>query len=1151
MSQSLLVANSPIHKKGNSPVKSEYLELGEEAFYKIANYDQMAPFFMTIVSHSDHWLFISSTGGISAGRKNENTLLFPYYTDDKISDSFDTTGSKSIFRVTIADKTYLWEPFSLRYKNLYRVKRNLLKSISGNKIVFEEINEDLNLKFQYSWQFSDKYGFVKKSSIENYGDDMISVDVLDGLQNLMPYGVNSGLQNERSNLVNAYKKNELIAETGLALIVLSAIIVDRAEPSEALKATTVWSSGIDPEHYLLSEKQVEAFRLGENLRTELNIKAESGAYFINKKVSLKKEEIISWQFVAELNQDSTDVNDLNYDLRSNKNEILDDLEQDIQNGTEMLRKLVGAADGIQMTSDKLLDGRHYTNVLFNIMRGGIFDDAYMVTSDDFRSYFAAVNKELFKKQSEFLERLPEKIHYSDLLEASKKTGDLEVERMVYDYLPLTFSRRHGDPSRPWNKFSIETRKEDGSKNLNYQGNWRDIFQNWEALAVSYPGYINSMISKFLNASTMDGYNPYRIMREGIDWEVIEPNDPWSYIGYWGDHQIIYLLKLLEISFRHSKSELEELLDKQMFVYANVPYLIKSYEDILRNPKDTIVFDEEKETLIEERVKKLGSDGKMVFDSDHKLLKANLAEKILLTFLTKMSNFIPEGGIWLNTQRPEWNDANNALVGNGISMVTLYYMRRFASFCIDLFEEAPFKIFNIHEPITDFLSEIHHALKQNKDLLKGSITDQDRRQIVDLLGKAGEEYREKAYSAFDGKGIRELKSETLLEFFKIALRYIDHSIAANKRKDGLYHSYNLLDLSREKASVSHLYEMLEGQVGILSSGFLDSAELIHLLDQLEKSQLFREDQYSYLLYPNRELPRFLEKNNIPDSFIKSSELAQLLIQNGDRSILTCDKNGICHFNGNFTNAEGLKDALEKLKDDEYNNLLKKEGNAFLDIYEAMFNHKAFTGRSGTFFGYEGLGSIYWHMVSKLLLAIQENLDHTFLTKEPSEFEKLKKHYYKVRRGLGLHKSPALYGAFPTDAYSHTPQNKGAQQPGMTGQVKEDILNRWAELGLKVNKAKVRFEPDFLDEKEFLVHASQFDYFNVKGELSSINLKAGELAFTYCQVPVIYSKSAEKDYIQLWRGKAEEKIDGLELNNAISSEIFNRSNQIRLFRVHFKS
>ena len=43
---------------------------------------------------------------------------------------------------------------------------------------------------------------------------------------------------------------------------------------------------------------------------------------------------------------------------------------------------------------------------------------------------------------------------------------------------------------------------------------------------------------------------------------------------------------------------------------------------------------------------------------------------------------------------------------------------------------------------------------------------------------------------------------------------------------------------------------------------------------------------------------------------------------------------------------------------------------LDIFESVFDHKSFTGRSGTFFGYEGLGSIYWHMVSKLLLAVYE-------------------------------------------------------------------------------------------------------------------------------------------------------------------------------------
>ena len=40
---------------------------------------------------------------------------------------------------------------------------------------------------------------------------------------------------------------------------------------------------------------------------------------------------------------------------------------------------------------------------------------------------------------------------------------------------------------------------------------------------------------------------------------------------------------------------------------------------------------------------------------------------------------------MNTQRPEWNDANNALVGYGTSVVTLCYLRRFLQFAAELFQ----------------------------------------------------------------------------------------------------------------------------------------------------------------------------------------------------------------------------------------------------------------------------------------------------------------------------------------------------------------------------------------------------------------------------------------------------------------------------------
>ena len=73
-------------------VSGTEVKIGAETFYKIANYDAMRPFFMSIVSHSNHWMFLSSTGGLTAGRKNSNFALFPYYTDDKITESSETTG---------------------------------------------------------------------------------------------------------------------------------------------------------------------------------------------------------------------------------------------------------------------------------------------------------------------------------------------------------------------------------------------------------------------------------------------------------------------------------------------------------------------------------------------------------------------------------------------------------------------------------------------------------------------------------------------------------------------------------------------------------------------------------------------------------------------------------------------------------------------------------------------------------------------------------------------------------------------------------------------------------------------------------------------------------------------------------------------------
>jgi hypothetical protein len=207
------------------------------------------------------------------------------------------------------------------------------------------------------------------------------------------------------------------------------------------------------------------------------------------------------------------------------------------------------------------------------------------------------------------------------------------------------------------RFAIDIKKPDGSLKLGYEGNWRDIFQNWEALAYSYPEYIEGMVATFLNATTVDGYNPYRISREGIDWELPEPHNPWANIGYWSDHQIIYLQKLMEISAKVHPGKLQSFLSKSIFSSANVPYHIKPYRNLLQNPFNTIDFSWELEGEIKTRVKENGTDGKLVLTPAGNVLHVTLAEKLLTLLLAKLVNFVPEADLDEHPT-PEWNDANN-------------------------------------------------------------------------------------------------------------------------------------------------------------------------------------------------------------------------------------------------------------------------------------------------------------------------------------------------------------------------------------------------------------------------------------------------------------------------------------------------------------
>ena len=1111
----------------------EFVLRDGELFYKITNYHSMAPFLMTVVSGSDHWMYVSSTGGITCGRRSPGNALFPYYTDDKIHDASSTTGPQTIFLVRKSGRTCLWKPFG-QGEEVYDVERNLYKNQSGNKLVFEEINHDLGLVFSYSWSTSERFGFVKQSSFRNIGDEDLQIDVLDGLRNLLPYGVTRALQAEMSTLVDAYKQAEVVPEMAVAVYTLSSILTDRAEPNEALKASVVWSTGLDDPQLLLSEDQVKTFCEGSRLLPENTMKGKRGAFFVRSNFVAAPNEDKNWYILADINQGPSDLPALLDGI--NRGISADVIDGDVDAGTRRLRQLVGSADGCQFSTDRLTTGRHFSNTLFNIMRGGTFYDEYHFPRDDFLNFVTTWNLPLRKQFEELTAAQGTPLSRSGLLSAAQANGNADMVRITLEYLPLTFSRRHGDPSRPWNEFSIDIRDADGSDKLYYQGNWRDIFQNWEALAISFPEFAESFIAKFVNASTADGYNPYRITKEGFEWEVLDPEDPWSNIGYWGDHQVNYLLKLLEFSHRYHPGQLEQYLCQEIFVYADVPYRLKPFEALIKEPRNTVTYDIGRAEVIAERVKETGSDGKLLVALNGTIHRVNLLEKLLVTALSKIGNFVPGGGIWMNTQRPEWNDANNALVGHGLSMVTLCYLRRFLVFLAELLMEGGPEEFAVSTEVAEFFSGIDAVLKDHTPVLEGPVSAYDRKIIMDRLGQLGEVYRENIYPGFSGSRSCLEKSQ-ILKFVDLSMKFLDHSITHSRRVDGLYHSYNLIHFESDGYGVEHLSEMLEGQVAVLSSGYLGALEGLELLEALKVSKIYRSDQNSYMLYPYRKLPLFAEKNTLPSSAIEGSSWIQSELNSGRTQFIERDINGAVHFNGSFRNAQQLRLALELESDSSSEDI-----DALCDVYEKVFGHRQFTGRSGAMYKYEGLGCIYWHMVSKLLLASAELIE--FASDggvEKNILDRLLSCFDEINAGIGIGKPPSLYGAFPVDPYSHTTGFSGVQQPGMTGQVKEDVITRFTELGVKVNGGELSFEPVLLRLEEF-TSKPEIWHFTVGDEERTETLEAGSVAFSVCGVPVVYRLSDAHAIRVYTSGGETETMPGNRLDRDWSRSIFKREKRV---------
>ena len=120
--------------------------------------------------------------------------------------------------------------------------------------------------------------------------------------------------------------------------------------------------------------------------------------------------------------------------------------------------------------------------------------------------------------------------------------------------------------------------------------------------------------------------------------------------------------------------------------------------------------------------------------------------------------------------------------------------------------------------------------------------------------------------------------------------------------------------------------------------------------------------------------------------------------------------------------------------------------------------------------------------------------------------------------------------------------------MTGQVKEDILCRFGELGISIAQGSISFQPSLLKKEEFIETAGTFAYTNIEGEQKLVAFDKNAICFTYCQVPIVYTLSDTNNISVRYKNGTTTCTDGMHLKQSDSQILFERSAEIEIINVN---
>ncbi|MBR2262909.1 MAG: hypothetical protein IJ917_00960 [Firmicutes bacterium] len=435
--------------------------------------------------------------------------------------------------------------------------------------------------------------------------------------------------------------------------------------------------------------------------------------------------------------------------------------------------------------------------------------------------------------------------------------------LLGDKVFYAYSRKHGDLERDYNYFSMLPEFYSQGN-----GNFRDVNQNRRSDTFFSPFVGRYNLHMFYDMIQLDGYNPLSVEMQTFtpegETEALTPGQIYARLeregtperfeevmrgakgqlnakfneGFWSDHWT-YNLDLVEEYLAIWPDKEEDLLFTPEYTWFPAQAMVRPrasrYEETVRGIRQY-------DTL--ERVR--DSQGLYVKDVNGEIVCSSLMEKLIVLCLTKFAGLDPYAmGLEMESGRPGWYDALNGLPGIlGSSMNETYELKRMLDFVLARLQKYDCAATLPEEAVG--LGESLYAASQ----IPGLADAGQQLAFWNAINDAKEAYREKVFDGPCGKRIH-CRGAELAEKIESLRAVVDQAIC---KADALgapapaYFSYEVIDYEKDDAGIHPLHfaqhalpPFLEGAVRRMK---LDGADAAQIYDQVRSSALFDEKLSMY-------------------------------------------------------------------------------------------------------------------------------------------------------------------------------------------------------------------------------------------------------------------------------------------------------------------